>query len=231
MMKKGFAILCFLCLPFVLMAQEERSLNRKGVDAYQDNEYTDAILDWQKAIKSNPDTPGLFENLGHGHYKNENYEEAVKNYMKPSQAGAMNSADQYYNLGNAMLQAGEYDKSIEAYKQALRTNPDHYNSKYNMSLARAIKKRMQQQQKQKQQQKKDKKQDKDNNDKQKKQKQQQDNKNEQEQDQQQQQQSQQLSKEDAERILNALEKKDQELQEEKKKKVQEAQQYTPDKDW
>jgi tetratricopeptide (TPR) repeat protein len=230
MIKKGFTILCLLCLPFALMAQEERHLNRKGVDAYEDKEYKDAILDWQKAIKANPDTPALYENLGHGHYRNENYEEAVKNYMKPSEAGAMNSADQFYNLGNALLQSGEYDKSIEAYKQALRSKPDHYNSKYNMSLARAIKKRMQQQQKQQQQQQdKDKNQDKDK-EQQQKQQQQQQNKDQKEQ-QQQQQQKQKLSKEDAERILNALEKKDQELQEEKKKKLQEAQPYEPDKDW
>ncbi|MFP4663769.1 MAG: tetratricopeptide repeat protein [Bacteroidales bacterium] len=233
MIRKTLYILFVLALPLISLGQEERKENRKALKNYNEGMYDEAILDLQKALKENPESMELYNNLGHAEYRNENYENAAKNYMKPAESGAISSADQFYNLGNAMLQSGEYDKSIQAYKQALKTDPGHFNSKYNMSLARAIKKRMEQQQQQKQQQKDQ--QDKDDKDQQDQKDQQQKDKDKEEkqqddQQQQEQQQKQELSKEDAERILRALQEKDKELQE-KKKKEQKAQQQQPDKDW
>ncbi|MFO7880044.1 MAG: tetratricopeptide repeat protein [Bacteroidota bacterium] len=234
MIRKTLYILFVLALPLISLGQEERKENRKALKNYNEGMYDEAILDLQKALKENPESMELYNNLGHAEYRNESYENAAKNYMKPAESGAISSADQFYNLGNAMLQSGEYDKSIQAYKQALKTDPGHFNSKYNMSLARAIKKRMEQQQQQQQkdqQDKDDKDKDKeDQKDQQQKDKEEKQEDDQQQQEQQEQQQKQELSKEDAERILRALQEKDKELQE-KKKKEQKAQQQQPDKDW
>ncbi|MEA3448888.1 MAG: tetratricopeptide repeat protein [Bacteroidota bacterium] len=231
MIKRILYMVVIFLIPVTMVAQEERKYNRKAIEAYKEKNYDDAVLNEQKAIEKNVSDTKLYENLGHAEFRNENYENAVKAYMKPSETNALSTSKQYYNLGNALLQSGEYDKSIKAYKNALRADPDHYNSKYNMSLARTVKQKMQQQQQQnkqdqdkkqnqdkkKQQEQKDKKQDKQD-----KQKQQQ---------QQQQQKKQEMSKEDAERLLRALEKKEEDLQEEKKDKIKKAIQAQPDKDW
>lgn len=241
MMKRfAYIIMVIFLIPVSLIAQEERVYNRKAIKAYKEKKYNEAIMNAQKAIEKAPDNHKLHENLGHAEFRNENYENAVEAYMKPSETGELSTSGQYYNLGNGLLQSGEYDKSIEAYKKALRADPGHYNSKYNMSLARTAKQNMQQQQQQKQggedqdkdQEEKDenKEQDQDKQD-QKKDDGDKDQNKEQQQKNKEQQQNQEMSKKDAERLLKALEKREEDIQEDKKDKVKKAIQSQPDKDW
>ncbi len=233
MMKSVVHSALILLIPVAMFAQEERADNRKALKAYEEENYDETILNLQKAIEKNPSDTKLYKNLGHAEFRNENYENAVEAYMKPSETGALSTSGQYYNLGNALLQSGKYDKSIKAYKNALRANSDHYNSKYNMSLARTVKQKLQQQQKQQKDKKnKDKqKQDKQKQKQKKNQNKDQKQKKKQQQQQKQQQQKQKMSKEDAERLLQALEKKEDDLQEKKKDKIKKAIQSKPDKDW
>ena len=117
-----------------------------------------------------------------------------------------------YNLGNSLLKANKVKESIEAYKGSLKLSPDNNEAKYNLAYAQDLLKQQQEQQKQQQQNKDKQDQNKDNkkDDKKKDQKDQNDkNKDQQKdqnnnQDQQQQQQQQGISKEDAQRLLNAL---------------------------
>jgi Mg-chelatase subunit ChlI len=117
-----------------------------------------------------------------------------------------------YNLGNSMLMANKLQESIEAYKNSLRLKPDNQEAKYNLAYAQDLLKRRQQQQQQQQQNKDNKDQNKDqekkeneNKDQDQKQNDQQKQNNDKEQQQKQQQQDQQsISKEDAERLLNAI---------------------------
>ncbi len=125
-----------------------------------------------------------------------------------------------------MLKSGKLKESIEAYKNSLRLNPGNMQAKYNLAWAQdRLKEQEQQQQQQQNQQNQDQnknQQNKDQNeDKQDKQDDQKQNGNQDKQDQQQQQQNDQqqaMSKEDAERLLNAIANDEKEVQE----KVKEA---------
>ncbi len=46
-------------------------------------------------------------------------------------------------MGNSYLQSAEYDKSIEAYKNAIKLNPNHDMSRYNMAVATKIQEQQQ----------------------------------------------------------------------------------------
>jgi Mg-chelatase subunit ChlI len=112
-----------------------------------------------------------------------------------------------YNMGNSLLMANKVKESIDAYKGSLKLDPKNMETKYNLAYAQDLLLKQQQQQQKdqnkknqdKQQQKKDQKDQKDKKDKQDNKDQDQNNK-----DQQQQQQDQGISKEDAQRVLNAL---------------------------
>ena len=127
----------------------------------------------------------------------------------------------YYNLGNISFNGQDYAKSIEMYKNALRRNPDNDKARENLRLAQ---KRLEEQQNQDQNQDQNKDQNKDQNQDQNKdqnkdqnqdqnkdqnQDQNQDQQQQQQQPQDQQQQPQQrqsgISKENAEKILKAME--------------------------
>jgi len=116
-----------------------------------------------------------------------------------------------YNLGNSLLKANKLEESIDAYKGSLRLDPKNPEAKYNLAYAQDLLRQQQQQQQQKQNQQQQQN-NKDQNKDQDKEKEQDQNKD-QNQQQQQQKDNQTISKEDAERILNALENDEKNVQE------------------
>lgn len=85
---------------------------------------------------------GLFENpqwQASAAYKNQDYQTAVEQY---SQGG---SADDNYNLGNALARAGDLDGAVKAYDQALTLQPDMDDAIANRQLVEQIKQQQQNQ--------------------------------------------------------------------------------------
>ncbi len=139
----------------------------------------------------------------------------------------------YHNLGNSFLELDSLEESIEAYKNALRNNPKDMETKYNLAYAQQKLKEQQQNQCNKQNQDQEKQDEqKDQQQKQDEQQKQDQQKNQQEQKQQQQeQQENKISKEDAQRLLEALENDEKEVQKRLKKAKAQAHKITIEKDW
>lgn len=231
-------------ISFVSVAQSTKKLVRQGNSQYEDGNFSEAEVQYRKALTDNPNYyKGKF-NLGDAMYEQENYEESGKifNELAERQLEPEQKSGVYYNMGNSLMSEQKYQEAIEAYKNSLRLNPDDIEAKYNLEYAR---KKLQDQQQQQQNQDQDKDQDKDKQDQQeqdqnkddqqkdqdnkeqddqKKQNQdQQQNDKSDQQKQQQQPQPQQISKEDAQKMLDALKNDEkntlQELQKQKAKAV------------
>jgi Ca-activated chloride channel family protein len=237
--------LCLLCF-IQVFAQSERKEIRKGNEEYKAGKYPEAELSYRKALeKNNKSTVGTY-NLGDALYRQKKYEEAADQYKNNAEIpgnGKEQKSNSNFNLGNALLKAEKYEESIEAYKKALKSNPKDEDARYNLAYAQS--KLLQQQQQQ--QQDKNNKDNKDNKDQKKnqQQQQQQDKKEQDKKDQQQQQQDQaenkkneekrqegkppKISKEDAERMLEALKNDEKNLQ--KKMAKKEGVRGKVDKDW
>ena len=89
-----------------------------------------------------------FENLqwqGSAHYKAGNYHEALDAFTQGEQA---NTADSLYNQGNALAQMQKYEKAIDAYKQALKKDPNLQDAKDNIEKIEQQQKKDKEQQKQ-----------------------------------------------------------------------------------
>ncbi len=234
MMKKSWLMLMLPLISFNAFAQNERSLIREGNKQYKQKKYSDAELNYRKGMEKNDHSYEANYNLGSALYRQDKLEEAAKYYSGSTVLNKDKEAQQnaYYNLGNSLLKADKYQESVEAYKNALKLNPKDEQSRYNLSYALSKLRQQQQQQKDdknkdnkdknKQQQQKDQQQ-KENKDQQ--QKQQADNKQ-----QQQQQQKPKISKEDAERMLQALKNDEKNLQKKLAKKF-DASTGNPEKDW
>ncbi len=215
-MRNKFLII-YVCILFsvCVFAQNEKPLVRKGNSDYKKEKYSDAEINYRKSLEKNKNSAEGSFNLGDALYKQKKYDEAAGAFHNLSNTKAPDDikANTYYNLGNSYLQNDKYEESINAYKQALRLNSKDEDARYNLSYA--LQKLKQQQQQQKQDKKDEKKKQEE------KKEQQQDKKEEQkkEQDQKQQQQQQQkISKEDAERMLEALKNDEKNLQKKLAKK-------------
>ena len=232
-MKTIPAILFFIMLSTASYAQTERSLIRDGNRSYKENKFTDAEVNYRKALEKNKDlTPGTFD-LGDALYKQGRFGEAAEAYGSVAEKAGNSGlkAQALHNLGNALLKEQKLPESIGTYKEALKLNPNDADTKYNLEYARALLKRQQEQQKQQQNKDQNKDQKKDDKQKQDQQKKDQQNKDQQKQDQQKQdhqknqdqkqaqQKKQQISKEDAERILQALNNEEKNVQKKLHRKV------------
>ncbi len=109
---------------------------RKGDKAYGFNEFTQAEENYRKALEKSESASGSY-NLGNAIYQQERYEEAIPRYEASAQLlkEDLAKARAFHNLGNAYYQKNELEKSIEAYKNALRLNPSDMETKFNLAIA------------------------------------------------------------------------------------------------
>jgi tetratricopeptide (TPR) repeat protein len=192
-------------------AQAEKKFIRQGNREYGKSNFAESEISYRKAIDDNKKSPDAVFNIGDALYKQNKFEDAGKQFIENiniNEDKDKKSAG-FYNLGNSLLQAKKIEESIKAYKNSLKLNPNSKEAKYNLAYAQDL---LQEQQQQQQQNKDNKDQDKEDNkkdqqkqdDKNQDQQKDQDKKDEQDKQQQEQQQQQGISKDDAQRLLNAL---------------------------
>ena len=68
-------------------------------------------------------------------YASSNFETAVQHYQSILKKG-LSSPDIYYNLGNCYFRSGELGNAILYYEKALKMDPSHENSAFNLTLAK-----------------------------------------------------------------------------------------------
>ncbi len=237
-----FTMLFFVSLT-LLNAQATRGLVNDGVDEYEENKFAEAEVNFKKGIEADVENFESRFNLGDAIYKQGRFEEALEEF-KNSMPLALNDESKssiFHNIGNTLLKSQKLQESIGAYREALKLNPNDMETKYNLSYA--IKQMQNQQDNKQDQENQDKndqnqdqkdqnkdKQEQDKNEEEKEQDQQEQNKD-QNKDQQQQPQEpkDEISKDEAQRILDALKNNEAELQ--KKMREHKAKKTNVEKDW
>ncbi len=218
-------------LPVLVHGQAERKYVRQGNKQYKEEVFDKSEILYRKALEKEQQSYSGEFNLGDAMYKQEKFEDAARSFHKlaENQTDPIKLGELYHNLGNSFLKANQLEASIEAYKQSLRNNPADNETRHNLAYAQQMQQQQQDQKDQDQDQDQDK-QDQDQNQDKQDQDQEQD-KQDQEQDQQDQQQQPQISREDAQRMLQALQQDEQDLQEKLKKQKAQATKVKVLKDW
>lgn len=236
---KTLLSLCALLLATQAMeAQSIRSLINGGNDLYHEKKYSDAEVNYRKALQKEGDLVQGHFNLGNALAKEGKGEEAAKQFAIAAEKAQHVETKEaaYYNIGNTHMAGQQYADAVRSYVEALKLDPKDEEAKYNLSYALAKLREQQQQQNQQNKDQKDKKKNQQNKDQNKNQNQNQNKdqnkkQNNQQQDQQasRQQQQKRMSRADAERILDVL--KNSEKDVEKKLHTYPAERPTTEKDW
>jgi Ca-activated chloride channel homolog len=208
---------------FMAEAQQAPKFIRKGNRNYDAGKYKEAEIDYRKSIASDPGSVKGSYNLGNALYKQNNFTESSSAYqaLTDSKINKSDKAKLFHNLGNSLFEDKKYEESINAYKQSLLLNSKDEDTRYNLAYALS---KLKQQQQNKNQQKKDKNQ-------QKQQKQQQQQQQKEQEKQKQQQQNKQMSKQDANRMLEALKNNEKKTMDKLKKEKAKASKVMVEKDW
>ena len=235
-----------LCATSFAFGQSWKKSMNEGDTAYKLGKYEKADSLYRLG-ESNGATEGISQfNLGDAMYRNGDLDGALGAYKNAINAtdDPIEQAEAYHNIGNSLLQKQDAAGAIEAYKQALRLNPSDEDTRHNLAFAlRQQEQQDQQEQEQDQQEQEQDQQEQEQNQQEQEQNQQEQEQNQQEQEKEQQQQEQekgeqdgkpipmQLSKEDAERMLEALNQKEKEIQQNLKKKKDDGKRKKIEKDW
>jgi Ca-activated chloride channel family protein len=231
-----FTMLLLLTVAGSVSAQKaERSDIRKGNSQYERKKYTEAEIQYRKALEVNPKSKEGAYNLGNALFRQKKTKEALEQYQSALnvQNDPLKKSQIFHNAGNVFMENKEYDKAVDAYKNSLIINPSDNETRYNLAMAQALLKKQQQQQKQDKDKKKDQKDDqKDKQQQQQKQDDQEKKQNQNKKQEQQQQQQEQVSKEKARQLLDALSQDEKDTQEKVKKlQMQQSKSRKTDKDW
>jgi Ca-activated chloride channel family protein len=215
--------------------------NKKGNDAWKKGEFDKAAGQYARALDALPAEKKLVFNRGTALLAQKKGDEALSALISAAADPRKEvKAPAFYNAGNGLFEGQKLDEALDAYKRAILADPSDQDAKFNYELARRKKK---QQDQQKQDQKKNQDQNKQNQD----QQQNKDQQQQQQQDQDQQDQAQQpppdeqdqqqqkkptpaaqMSKEQAEQLLDALKANEKEMI---KARMTSKRKRDVDKDW
>lgn len=148
--KQIFFGLFFLVIGLSLSAQEGEVINRiyEGNQQVTAKVYDEAEVAYRKALSIMPEKPEALYNLGNTHFQAEDLEEAKQRYFQ-TQKFAQNKSGKhhaFHNMGNVFMKQKDYAKAVEAYKNALRNNPQDEETRYNYALAKELLEKEQEQQ-------------------------------------------------------------------------------------
>ena len=234
---KYILFILFVMLAAGASAQKiERDYIRKGNRLFNDSVFVDAEVNYRKALEVNPKSTVSMYNLGNTLSQQQKFKDAMEQYVAAGkiEKDKMKLAHIYHNMG-VLFQAGkDYAQAVEAYKMSLRNNPKDDETRYNLALAQKMLKDQQQNQ-----QNQDQNQDQNKDEQEKKQDQQKDQnkQNDQKKDDQQQQppkpekKDNEMSKENAEQLLNSVMQDEKDTQDKVKKQQQVIQGGRLEKDW
>lgn len=211
--------------------RQARKLIRKGNALYRVDKRQEAQVDYLKAYRADSTDARVLYNLATSMFpqdyklvQKERCDTMAMMFERAAQAetNPLRKAKAFHNEGVAYQGVKDFGKAIEAYKNALRCNPNDDESRYNLVLCQRQLKNQgggnnnQQQDKQDQQDK---------------QEQQQQEKQEKQDQQQQQQQEPPMSKENAEQLLNAAMQREKETQKRMKEAQQQPRRRRIEKNW
>ena len=224
--KKAVAAMLLLLVAVSASAQSDRQYVRQGNKQFKTGDFANAEVSYRKAIEKNPRNPQAVYNLGNALLAQNKDSAAVVQFESAAklESNPMRRYQSFHNLGVICQSHKMYGEAIEAYKNALRLNPDDDETRYNLVLCQRQKQKQDQNQQNQDQQKQD-------------QQKQDDKKDQQKQDQDKQDQQKkeqpkpQMSKENAEQLLNAAMQQEKQTQDRMKKAQQQPQRRSIQKNW
>jgi Ca-activated chloride channel family protein len=231
--KKAAATVALLLVAVTASAQTDRQYIREGNKQFRVGQYDKAEVSYRKAVEKNPKNPQAAYNLGNALMAQKKDSSAVQQFEQATriETNPLRKAAAYHNMGVICQTHKMYGEAIEAYKNALRLNPNDNETRYNLVLCQRQKKKQDQNQQQNQNNKDDQKKDNQKKDNQKKDDQKDQNKDKKDDKQQQQQQKPQMSKDNAEQLLNAAIQNEKMTQDKMKKQQQKPQRRNVLKNW
>ena len=153
-MKRILYILVVICVAavsaFDASAQEDRREVRKGNRRFKDGEYSQAVIEYMRALEKDSLSVAANYNIANALYRMEEYEKAKEALGRIQQGAPMTpaAADYFYNLGSVAMAMQDWQTAVQALQQSLLVNPGDMDAKENYIYAKKMLQNQQNQQNQ-----------------------------------------------------------------------------------
>jgi Ca-activated chloride channel family protein len=119
---------------------------RRGNRLYNEGKYDEALLSYQDALVQEPDNPKIHYNMGRALYKMERYDEAISEFeLGLLEKDEKFQANTFYNIGNCQFKKRQLNAAIHAYKTSLLIDHKDIPSKQNLEFCLKMKEQMEKQ--------------------------------------------------------------------------------------
>ena len=155
-MKKYIVLFVFLAAILIVVATSQKTTDRHhirlGNRQFGKSQFDKAYIEYGKAISENPENSQAAYNMACVMTATEN-DSTLGQYQRAAdmEHNPVRKAMSWHNVGVILQTNHKYPEAIEAYKNALRSNPADDMTRYNLALCRELLKKDQQQQQQQQQ--------------------------------------------------------------------------------
>ena len=107
------------------LADSYISLAGTKTGAEQDDALNKGVAAYQKAIEMKPDAPEYHNNYALALAKQKKFPEAQAELTKAAQLDPTSAGKYYYNLGAVLVNTGQTDQAVEAFKKAIDADPNY----------------------------------------------------------------------------------------------------------
>ena len=127
-------------LSLAAFAQETDKHLPLANDEFEAKKYADAEADYRISLSKKRKNAIASYNLGNAIYRQNQAGEAKFPYLKAIEDAKdkKQKHQAFHNLGNVFMKEKNYTQAVEAYKNALRNNPNDEESRYNFALAKKM---------------------------------------------------------------------------------------------
>lgn len=136
-MKKCFSISVIFLVSLLAKSQDDEKAIQKGNEYYRLQQFEKAAVEYNRAVAANPANGTAKFNLANSLQKQGKQEEALKEFSalieKTTEKDLKSKSS--YNKGVVLTGQKKLEESIEAYKNALRQNPDDKEARENLQKA------------------------------------------------------------------------------------------------
>lgn len=135
---RKLAIICLLVLSCTAAWGQKRDL-RRGNREFRKEQYDKADVSYRKGLLKDSTNVGARYNLANNLYRQGNFDEAAKQLERsPADSIAKHpfAADYYFNQGSVAIAKQDWNKAVESYIRCLMLTPDDMAAKENYTYAR-----------------------------------------------------------------------------------------------
>jgi Ca-activated chloride channel family protein len=152
-----------IVLLLVLLPTALRGSPASALREYKAGQYDQALKEYEQLLKRKGDDPRLHFNAGAAAYRNQQFEEAAKQFNATLAAPDLKLQGlAYYNEGNALYHLGErnpdpkkrteaWEKAVQDYRSTAKLNPQDEDAKFNYEFVKRKLEELKQQEQQKNQ--------------------------------------------------------------------------------